>query len=117
VYDELIKERKENKNSIFVKTEYRLEQVLFSDICFIEGFGDYRKVQTSLGKILTLHALSSFESELPATQFCCVHKSYIVAIDKIISIERNRIKIQDVSLSLSDNYRESFLKLIGIKQS
>jgi two-component system, LytTR family, response regulator len=115
VYVTVSKDKKEDKNFIFVKTEYRLERVALCDIYFIEGMGDYRNIQTVPKKILTLQTFSDFEKELPITQFCRVHKSYIVSIDKIISIERNRIKIMETLIPISDNYKERFFSIIGIK--
>lgn len=115
VYDELAKEEKKERDYIFIKTEYRLERVPFCDIYFIEGMGDYRNVQTLSKKILTLQTFSDLENELPATQFCRVHKSYIVSIDKIRSIERNRIKIKDTLIPISDKYKERIYNLIGLK--
>ena len=115
VYDELGKETKENRSYIFIKTEYRLERVSFCDIYFVEGMGDYRNVHTSSKKILTLQTFSELEKELPASQFCRVHKSYIVSMDKINSIERNRIKIKETLIPISDNYREKFYNLVGIR--
>jgi DNA-binding LytR/AlgR family response regulator len=106
---------KEIKDFIFVKTEYRLERIALSDICFIEGMGDYRNVQTHSKKILTLQTLSDFEKDLPSHKFCRVHKSFIVSIDKIISIERNRIKILNTLIPISDNYKDRIHALIGIK--
>jgi DNA-binding LytR/AlgR family response regulator len=117
VYDILSKDKKEDRNFIFVKTEYRLERIALSDIYFIEGMGDYRNVRTGLKKILTLKTFSDFETELPMNNFCRVHKSYIVSLDKIISIEHNRIKIKDSLIPVSDSYKERFYNLIGIKTS
>ena len=117
VYDIVTKDKKEDKNFIFVKTEYRLERIVLSDIFFIEGMGDYRNVQTGFKKILTLKTFSDFETELPINGFCRVHKSYIVSLDKIISIEHNRIKIRDSLIPLSDRYKERFYNLIGIKSA
>lgn len=115
VYDIVSKDKKEDKNFIFVKTEYRLERISLSDIFFIEGMGDYRNVQTGLKKILTLKTFSDFETELPLNSFCRVHKSYIVSLDKIISIEHNRIKIKDTLIPISESYKNRFYNLIGIK--
>ena len=108
VHDIVTKNKKEDRNFIFVKTEYHLERIALSDIFFIEGMGDYRNVQTGLKKILTLKTFSDFETELPITRFCRVHKSYIVSLDKIISIEHNRIKIKDSLIPVSDSYKERF---------
>jgi two-component system, LytTR family, response regulator len=115
VYDIVTKDKKEDRKFIFVKTEYRLERIALSDIYYIEGMGDYRNVQTGSKKILTLKTFSDFEMELPGNSFCRVHKSYIISIEKIISIEHNRIKIKDTLIPVSDSYKERFYNLIGIK--
>ena len=115
VYESLMKNKKEDKNFIFVKTEYRLERFALCDIFFIEGMGDYRSIQTTSKRILTLETFSNLVNELPAAKFCRVHKSYVVAIDKIIFIERNRIKIKDNLIPISDSYKEQFYSLIGTK--
>jgi len=117
VYTAINKERKEDKSFIFIKTESRLERIALSDIYFIAGMGDYRNVQTGTKKILTLKTISDFETELPKNSFCRVHKSYIVALDKIISIEHNRIKILNTLIPVSDTYNHQFYSLIGIKHS
>lgn len=113
VYESLTKDKKEDKNFIFVKTEYRLERIALCDIFFIEGMGDYRSIQTTSKRILTLETFSNLVNELPAAKFCRVHKSYVVAIDKIIFIERNRIKIKDSLIPISDSYKDRFYSLIG----
>ena len=115
VYNNINREKKEDKNFIFLKTEYRLERVALCDIYFIEGMGDYRNVQTGIKKILTLKTFSDFETELPDNSFCRVHKSYIVSLDKIISIEHNRIKIKDTMIPISDSYKDHFYSIIGIR--
>ena len=115
VYAFLSKEKKEDKSFIFLKTEYRLERIALNDICYIEGKGDYRNVQTGSNKILTLKTFSEFETELPVSRFCRVHKSYIVSLDKIISIEHNRIKIKDTLIPISDSYKDQFYVMIGIQ--
>lgn len=115
VYESIEKESKEDKNYIFVKTEYRLERIAVDDIIFIEGMGDYRNIRTTSKKILTLQTFSELEKLLPKNQFCRVHKSYIVSINKIISVERHRIKMLDNLIPISDSYKEGFYSLIGIK--
>lgn len=115
VFEAVDKEKKDDKISIFVKTEYHLERVALSDIFYIEGMGDYRKIWTATKNILTLQTFSDLEKELPKTQFCRVHKSYIVSVDRIVSIERHRIKMMDILIPISDNYKERFYDLIGFK--
>jgi|SRR5665647_822583 len=115
VYESIEKASKDEKGYIFVKTEYRLERIAVDDIIFIEGMGDYRNIRTTSKKILTLQTFSELEKLLPKNQFCRVHKSYIVSINKIISVERHRIKMFDNLIPISDIYKEGFYSLIGIK--
>ena len=78
---------------------------------------DYRCIQTTSKKILTLQTFGELESELPGNRFCRVHKSYIVTLDKIDRIERNRIKIGNKLIPISETYKDSFYHLIGLKHS
>lgn len=98
---------------IFVKTDYRLVKIKLSDILFIEGMRDFRCIVTSSGKILTQQTFGSFEEQLPTTTFARIHKSYMVAIPKIESIEKHRVKIGKELLPVSESYRETFYKIIG----
>jgi two-component system LytT family response regulator len=100
---------------IFVKTEYKLVKVTISDILYIEGMQNYVTIHTQDDKIMCLQSLKRTEEQLPASQFLRVHKSYIVAIGKINSIERNRITIGQVIIPLGDVYRDTFFKHIESK--
>ncbi|MBK9402220.1 MAG: response regulator transcription factor [Bacteroidetes bacterium] len=97
---------------IFVKTENRLEKIMLSEIVYIEGMRDYRRIHTENRRVMTLQNFSEFERLIPAGIICRVHKSYMVALHKIISIERNRIKIADQLIPISDTYKEQFFQLI-----
>ncbi|MGM9510311.1 LytR/AlgR family response regulator transcription factor [Larkinella sp. GY13] len=98
---------------LFVKTEYRLQKVAFDDILYIEGMRDYRRIHLRTGKIMTLETFGDLERHLPRHRFCRVHKSWLVALDKIESIERDRITIQQALIPVSDTYRERFYQAIG----
>jgi DNA-binding LytR/AlgR family response regulator len=100
---------------IFVKTENRLEKIMISDILYIEGMRDYLRIHTTHKKIMTLQGFSELEQLLPSHLVCRVHKSYMVAINKIESIERSRIKIADQLIPVSETYKEAFLQLINSK--
>ena len=100
---------------IFVKTENRLEKIMISDILYIEGMRDYLRIHTSQKKIMTLQSFSELEQLIPAHLVCRVHKSYMVAVNKIESIERSRIKIADQIIPVSETYKEAFLQLINSK--
>lgn len=98
---------------IFVKTENRLEKIMINDILYIEGMRDYLRIHTTSKKIMTLQSFSELEQLIPAHLVCRVHKSYMVAVNKIESIERSRIKIADQLIPVSDTYKEAFHQLIN----
>lgn len=98
---------------IFVKTENRLVKVDLSDILFIEGMRDYRRIHTINKKIMTLQNFSELEQIIPPNLVCRVHKSYMVGINKIESIERMRIKISNQIIPISETYKELFFKMIN----
>jgi two-component system, LytTR family, response regulator len=99
---------------IFVKTEYRLERIDIDQILYIEGMKDYLRIVCRDKKIMTLQSFSKLEESLPSKKFCRVHKSYIVSLDKIKSIERNVIIIADQRIPVSNTYRESFFSRIKL---
>ena len=103
----------QDKKFIFVKTEYRLEKLLLSEVLYIEGMRDYRRIHTFNKRIMTLQTFKDFELEIPMKMICRVHKSYMVSLDKINSIERNRIRINDIFIPISETYKKTFLDLIS----
>lgn len=100
---------------IFVKTENRLEKIIINDILYIEGMRDYRRIHTLNKKIMTLQNFSELEQMLPQNLICRVHKSYMVALNKIDSIERSRINISNQIIPISDTYKDIFNSLINSK--
>jgi DNA-binding LytR/AlgR family response regulator len=104
---------KKDEEFIFVKTEYRLERVDIDEILYIEGMKDYLRIICKNRKIMTLQSFSKIVESLPSKKFCRVHKSYIVALDKIKSIERNVILIADQRIPVSGTYKDEFYGKIG----
>ncbi|MDO3628551.1 LytTR family DNA-binding domain-containing protein [Mucilaginibacter sp. BT774] len=100
---------------IFVKTEHKIQKVYLNDILFIEGLKDYISIFTPAERIITLQNMKKMEDALPEKHFIRVHKSYIVSINKIDSIERSRIFIGDKIIPVGDTYREDFFKIIDGK--
>ncbi len=98
----------ESYGYFFVKTESRLQKIYFDDILYIEGQGDYLRIICKNDKIMTLQNFKKMEEALPCSNFIRIHKSYMVAIDKIESIERSRIKIKDKLIPISDTYKNKF---------
>lgn len=100
---------------IFVKTENRLEKIMFTDIIYIEGMRDYRRIHTVNKKIMTLQNFKELELVIPSNIVCRVHKSYMVALNKIESIERSRIKIANQIIPISETYKELFFQIINTR--
>jgi two-component system LytT family response regulator len=98
---------------IFVKVENRLEKVLLREIIFIEGMRDYRKIHAAGRRLLTPQTFAEFERQIPPHIVCRVHKSYMVSLDKIDSVEKGRIRIKDKVIPISETYREKFFSLIN----
>lgn len=104
-------------NFIFVKSGYQLEKVFFDDILYIEGMGDYRRIHTSSKKIMTLLTFSELEQLLPSSRFKRVHKSFMVSIVKIESMERNAVIIDAVKIPISATYKDAFHQFINQSNS
>jgi len=109
----VIQETPASEDFFFVKTANRLEKIFFADVLYIEGMRDYRKIHTSQKKIMTLQTFSWFEKNMPPHIICRVHKSYMVAISKIETVEKDCIHIQNRLISISETYKEHFFKVIG----
>ncbi|HYH56138.1 MAG TPA: LytTR family DNA-binding domain-containing protein [Anseongella sp.] len=95
---------------IFLKVGYRIQKVATADILFVEGMKDYLRIHTAKEKIMTLLSFAKLEALLPTPDFARVHRSFMVAIDKIDHIEKNRIRIGDQVIPISDTYGDGFYK-------
>jgi len=112
VYGELNQGTTTSNNAIFVKTEYRIERVDLDDIFYIEGMRDYLMIVTKGKKIMTLLFFNKIMEILPVSKFQRVHKSFLVAVDKIESIEKNRIKVNNRLIPISETYKNDFINLL-----
>jgi DNA-binding LytR/AlgR family response regulator len=103
-------DKKQEPESIFIKSEYKLIQIDLSKILYIEGLKDYVKIYTEdqPRPILSLMSMKSMEETLPASRFVRVHRSFIVQPEKIKVIERNRIVFGKEYIPVSDSYKDSF---------
>jgi DNA-binding LytR/AlgR family response regulator len=101
---------------IFVKVETRMVRIELDDILFIEGLKNYVSIQTFTQRIITLQTMKQLEEILPSNRFVRVHKSYIVALNKINSIERQEITIKDRIIPIGITYNEHFFKLLETRK-
>jgi len=103
-------------NFIFVKSEYKIHRIDLADILYIEGLKDYISIYTPTNRIITLQNMKKMEETLPSSAFIRVHKSYIVALDKVECIERGKITIHNKVIPIGDTFREDFFKCIEAKK-
>lgn len=103
---------KSESEYIFVKVGHRIQKVATDDILFVEGMKDYLRIHTREEKIMTLLNFAKLEELLPAQDFARVHRSFLVAIDKIDHIEKNRIWIADQIIPISDTYADAFYSML-----
>jgi two-component system LytT family response regulator len=97
----------------FVKSALRIERVALNELLFIEGSDDYRVIHTLSKRIKTLDTFATLEQRLPQEAVCRVHKSYMVALERIELIERDRIVICGTYIPISATYRGAFYARIG----
>jgi DNA-binding LytR/AlgR family response regulator len=98
---------------LFVNVEYTLVKISFSDILFVEGLKDYLKIHlaSSPKAVLTKMSLKAMEEKLPAGKFIRVHKSFIVAMDRVTIIKRDFVCIGSQEVPVSDFYKENLSRL------
>ncbi|MEP3837121.1 MAG: LytTR family DNA-binding domain-containing protein [Algibacter sp.] len=110
----IIEKPRSEPEYIFVKSEYENIKVNVNEIKYIEGLKDYIKIHTVNKKpILTLNSLKNFEEKLGLANFIRVHKSYIVSINHIHSVQRNRIIIDEKWIPIGFSYKNDFIKKIN----
>lgn len=97
-------------NFLFVKSEYKILRIKLSDIKYIEGMREYVRIHIENQRpVMALMSMKKIEAFLPSQKFMRVHRSYIVNLEKVSAIERNRILFEpDVRIPISDQYKEAF---------
>ena len=107
----------ENDNVIFLKTDYRIVKVTISDIRYVEAMSEYLKVwlEGEAKPLITLLSMKKMEERLPAT-FLRIHRSYIINLDKIQEVNKNRVIMDaDTYLPIGDLYKEAFQQYVDTK--
>jgi two-component system, LytTR family, response regulator len=108
-----VQNEKQKDSYIFIKADSKMRKIELNDILYIEGQGDYLKIVTNKERIMALLNFKKIEEILPDERFIRVHKSYIIAVDKIEYVEKSRIKIADQLIPVSDTYKKHFQHIIG----
>lgn len=105
----------EQENFTFIKSGNKTIKIYFNKILYIEGQRDYLQIHTEDSKIMTLLNFKKMQELLDPQKFVRVHKSYIIAVDKIDYIENNAIKIKDKLIPVSSTYKVAFHNLLNKK--
>ena len=103
-------EVKIKNDSLFIKSEYKILRIFLKDIRYIEGMREYLRIHLSNAKpVMTLLSMKKMEAFLPQDSFMRVHRSFIVNLNQINTIERSRIVFdEDVYIPVSDQYKQKF---------
>ena len=106
-----------NSNFMFVKSEYKQIKINLDEVLYFEGLKDYIKIwlNAQTKPILTLMSLKTLEEELPGEKFMRVHRSFIVALDKITAVERGQILINNERITVAEQYKNKFQQFIEKK--
>jgi two-component system LytT family response regulator len=99
----------------FLNVDYSQVKVMFDDIIWIGGLGDYVKVNLKSTKkpIVIRTSLKAIETELPPNKFIRIHKSYIIAISEITAVRKNSVFIKEMELPVGETFKEAIEKLMG----
>jgi two-component system, LytTR family, response regulator len=98
---------------IFVRTDYKTLKLKISEIAYMEGSGHYVTLHLIKGKVMVLQNLKKFEEQLLPYQFVRIHKSFIVSLSHINSIEKGWVQIGDKEIPIGDSYREEFQQFLS----
>jgi two-component system, LytTR family, response regulator LytT len=111
-----IKAKSDNeKEFLFIKSEYKIVKISLNEIIYIEGMREYVRIHLTSGKsLMPLLSLRFLDEQLPADRFMRVHRSYIVNLAKISTVEHNRIIFDGkVYIPISEQYKELFMKFLS----
>ena len=98
---------------LYFRANRKMVKVLFNEILYIEGLNDYIKIITAAKTIITKHLLTSLEEMLPSNEFVRIHKSFIVAINKIESFNADWVEIGKKEIPIGRSYKINVNKILS----
>ncbi|WP_319481360.1 LytTR family DNA-binding domain-containing protein [uncultured Draconibacterium sp.] len=105
-----------NDQYLFIKSEYKIVRIDFKDITFIESMRDYVRIHLDNQKpVMALMGIKKMEDFLPTHYFMRVHRSFIVALNRITTIERNRIVFGKDYIPISEQYKDAFQEFLDTR--
>ena len=94
---------------LLVRADRKYYKIAFEEIVYIEGLKDYIRIHTANDKVMMLENMKDILEKLPENRFMRIHRSYIIATDKIKIIEGNRVQMQNLDfVTVGETYRKSF---------
>ena len=111
----MVKENLENSGKlndfVLVKTDYQTQIIKLDNILYIEGLKDYIKIYTvkNVKPVITLNSLKNLQQNLPPERFSRIHKSYIIGLEHIKSINKTQVIINDKYIPIGESYKNFFL--------
>lgn len=98
--------------ALFIKSDQRVVKVEFSDLHYLESYGEYVKVHTKNGMLLSSQTMAHFEQHLPSTQFYRIHRTYLINMELVQEISGNQVQVADQRLIVSKRQKEGFLQAL-----
>ena len=105
----------EDNDYLFLKVNHQLEKILYRDILFIEALQNYVAIHLADKKLISYITISRMEKKLPANLFMRIHKSYIIALDKMEMITPNKVIINTQELPVSRNVKDKLKRAVEEK--
>ncbi len=99
---------------VFIKADGKIYKIQFNDLLFAEAKGNYTRIVCAGFVILPVMTFSNFEEMIPQSRFLRVHRSFIINKSKITHIEGNRVFVNNTEIPIGSNYKEEFLKQLGL---
>ncbi|PKQ64045.1 DNA-binding response regulator [Labilibaculum manganireducens] len=117
-HDYQIPEKKEQSNTdqafIFLKSEKKMVKVFLHEILYIESLRNYVSIYQENGQeIITLNTISNIEEKLPETNFLRIHRSFIIAIDKIESFTSSLVQVEQKYIPIGRNYKSMVMDVLN----
>ncbi|MCE7997089.1 MAG: response regulator transcription factor [Roseivirga sp.] len=112
-FQELQDDPRHEISHLFVRADRKMVRVDFADILYLESYSDYVKIHLSEGVLVTRESISKLSAQLPKAAFLRIHRSYVVAMDKVTAFTNESVEVSKKVLVLSRSYKEEVLERLG----
>jgi DNA-binding LytR/AlgR family response regulator len=102
----------EKDDYFFIKSNQKIEKILISDVLYVEGMANYIIIHTAQKKYIAYLTFKGIEEQLPAHLFIRIHRSYLIAVNAIKSVNTEEVILPDITLPMSKNYKDQVMELV-----